>query len=73
MERIQAQRERDRERARQLDGVRTNEMETRLEEEEAVLSKHLLPGVFINTSGQRGADNSPLSIPFIPLKDLNVH
>lgn len=30
-------------------------------------------GVFINTSRERLADNLPLSIPFNPLKDLNVH
>lgn len=30
-------------------------------------------GVFINTSGERLADNLPLSIPSNPLKDLNVH
>lgn len=29
--------------------------------------------VFINTSGERLADNLLLSIPFNPLKDLNVH
>lgn len=36
-------------------------------------SKLPLAGAFIKCSGQRRADNSPLSIRFNPLKDLNVH
>ncbi len=51
-------------------------MKREKEGEAAVTSVALiLPsvGVFINTSGERLADNLPLSIPFNPLKDLNVH
>lgn len=35
--------------------------------------QHPSVGVFINTSGECLADNLLLSIPFNPLKDLNVH
>lgn len=46
-------------------------------EEEAAVSKASLQlpsaGVFINSSGERLADNLQLSIRFNPLKDLNVH
>lgn len=57
-------------------GWEQSEMKRGKEEEAAVLNASLqLPsaGVFINTGGERLADNLPLSIPFFPLKDLNVH
>lgn len=53
-----------------------SEMKKGKEEEAAVSNMSLqvpAAGVFINTSGERLADNLLLSIPFNPLKDLNVH
>lgn len=46
-----------------------NEMKRGIEEEAAPPNL----GAFISCSGRRRADNSPLSIRFNPLKDLNVH
>lgn len=48
-----------------------------MRQEEAAVSEASLhlpsDGVFINSSGERLADNLPLSIRFNPFKDLNVH
>ena len=76
---MHGQRERERERERECEtvtGREQSEMKGVKGGEAAVSNASLqLPsaGVFINTSEERLADNLPLSIPFNPLKDLNVH
>lgn len=74
---MHGQREREREgECETVTGREQSEMKGAKEGEAAVSNASLqLPsaGVFINTSEERLADNLPLSIPFNPLKDLNVH